>query len=294
MAEYRFDGKVALVTGAGGGLGRQHALELARRGAKVMVNDVGVYGTPTAEKFVSELKAEGFEAEFDTGSVGDEDAATRVVERTVERFGRIDILVNNAGAGKTATVQETSTKDFTYLLNVHLFGTFWVLRAALKHMRAQNYGRVVNTASALGAFGAPGSTAYVVAKAGIIGLTKSAALDNADRDIKANALCPIAYTRMSEEHFSRKPELSQDLLHVRHVSPVVLFLAHRDCPVTGEVVSAGLGRVARVFTATVPGYSSKNLTCEDVFAHAEQIFDPTDFRILKSSLEQYEKVLPQS
>ncbi|MGE0830393.1 MAG: hypothetical protein AB7O04_13720, partial [Hyphomonadaceae bacterium] len=140
--------------------------------------------------------------------------------------------------------------------------------------------------------GSPNSCAYVTAKAGIIGLSKAASLDNGDRDIKVNALCPIAYTPMAKEFFDGKGSTDLDRLHVRRVTPAVLFLVHRDCPVTGEVVSAGLGRVARNFMATVPGYSSETLSCEEVFEHADQIFDTKDFRILKSSLEQYEKVLP--
>ncbi|PAL24238.1 SDR family NAD(P)-dependent oxidoreductase [Sphingopyxis sp. GW247-27LB] len=292
MAQCDFNGKVALVTGAGGGLGRQHALELAQRGAKVMVNDVGAYGTPTARVFVDELLSMGFDAECDTGSVAEEKNAVSLVERTVERFGRIDILINNAGAGEATTVQDTDSEDFEALLRVHLFGTMWTQRTALRQMRRQNYGRIVNTASALGAFGSPAAAAYVTAKSGIIGLSKAAALDNADCDIKVNVLCPIAYTPMAKPFFDAQSRLSEDRLHVRRVTPVVLFLAHENCPVTGEVLSAGLGRVARIFTATVPGYSSETLSCEEVFENVDAIFDATGYRILKSSLEQYDTVLP--
>ena len=291
MAGCSFEGRVALVTGAGGGLGRQYALELAERGAKVMVNDVGIYGAPTAQTFVEELRDRGFDAEFDTGSVGDETAAVGLVEKTVARFGRIDILINNAGAGRNTPVHETTTKDFMDLLSVHLFGSFWTLRTALRFMREQRYGRVVNTSSAVGAFGYPGSAAYAVAKAGLIGLTKVAALENEDRGIKVNAILPIAYTPAAKDYMD-KIGRSPEQVHVKRVAPAVLFLAHEDCPVTGETLSAGLGRVARVFTATVPGFSSADLTCEAVFDNAERIFDVSEFFILKSSQEQYDKLLP--
>jgi NAD(P)-dependent dehydrogenase (short-subunit alcohol dehydrogenase family) len=237
------------------------------------------------------LRAEGLEAEFDVGSVGVEPDAVRLVERTVERFGRIDILINNAGAGKNTPVHETTTEDFAYLLSVHLYGSFWTLRTALRFMREQNYGRVVNTSSAVGAFGYPGSSAYAVAKAGIIGLSKVAALENADRNIKINTILPIAYTPAAKDYMDKMGR-NPDQLHVRRVTPAVLFLAHEDCPVSGEALSAGLGRVARVFTATVRGYSSDQLTCEEVFDHVDQIFDTTEFVILKSSQEQYDTLLP--
>lgn len=291
MDQCSFEGRVALVTGAGGGLGRQYALELAERGAKVMVNDVGIYGQPTAEPFVAELKARGFDAEFDIGSVGEEVSAVGVVERTVKRFGRLDILINNAGAGRNTPVHETTTQDFTDLLAVHLYGSFWTLRTALRFMRDQRYGRVVNTSSAVGAFGYPGSAAYAVAKAGLLGLTKVAALENEDRGIKVNAILPIAYTPAAQAYMDkigRNPEQ----VHPRRVAPAVLFLAHEGCPVTGEILSAGLGRVARVFTATVPGYYSDELDCQAVFENAERIFDTSEFYILKSSQEQYDKLLP--
>jgi NAD(P)-dependent dehydrogenase (short-subunit alcohol dehydrogenase family) len=147
MTECRFDGRVALVTGSGGGLGRQHALELARRGAKVMINDIGRDGEPTAQYLADELIGEGLGAAFDTGSVAVEAEATALVAHTIDTFGRIDILVNNAGAGGPGTALDVTTEAFADTITLHLFGSLWTMRAALPHMRAQNYGRIINTSS---------------------------------------------------------------------------------------------------------------------------------------------------
>lgn len=290
MGDMRFDGKVALVTGAASGIGRNHALELARRGAAVVINDIArdESGAAKAELFAAELAAEGCTVAFNTNSVDDETMVDAMIEQTVSQFGRIDLLVNNAGRGSPTKVQDMTTHGLREALELHVFGSFWGTRAALKHMRAQGYGRILNTSSALGAFGAPAAAGYVIAKAALVGLTRATALDNADFDFRVNALAPVAYTPLAAQYYARvMPHLDVSKLSIENVTPAVLYLLSPGCAVNGETIAVGGGRVARIFTAVGPGYRPGQLRAEDLEGHLEAILSTEGFQILRNSEEQY-------
>ena len=275
MVESRFDGRVAVVTGAGRGLGREYALLLAARGATVVVNDVG--GSLTgdggdagpAAAVVAEIEAAGGTAVASTESVATAEGGAAIVGAALERFGRIDVLIHNAGNVRRAPLAEMSYDDFNAVLDVHLRGAFHVVRPAFPAMLAAGYGRIVLTSSIGGLYGNHDVANYGVAKAGIIGLSNVAALEGASANVKCNVVVPAAVTRMAEGiDTSAYPPMGSDL-----VAPAVGWLAHESCTVTGEILVALAGRVARAVVAESPGVYRPSWTIEDVGESIDEIRD---------------------
>ena len=290
MAELRFDGRVAIVTGAGQGLGRRHALELASRGAKVVVNDLGgsLDGSGSsagpAATVVEEIEKNGGEAVANTDNVATVEGAEAIVRTALDTYGRVDIVINNAGILRDKSIKNMSPEEFDQVIAVHLRGSFLVTRAAWPHLREQAYGRVVMTSSPAGLFGNFGQANYSSAKMGLVGLTKTLAAEGAKYNIKVNAIAPIAWTRMTEDLF---PAEFKDQLSVEQVTPVVAWLAHETNDVSGETYSVGGGRVARVFVAEGPGYTKKDgLSIEDVRDNWQQINEMEPYLVAKNIGEQ--------
>ena len=273
--ELGFDGKVAIVTGAGGGLGRSHALMLASRGALVVVNDLGgaVDGTGSdkgaAERVVDEITAAGGEAVADTNSVSTPEGGAAIVQTAIDAFGRVDIVINNAGILRDKAFHNLTPDLLNPVLDVHLKGAFHVSQPAFVKMREQGYGRIVCTSSAAGIFGNFGQTNYGAAKMGLVGLTRVLAVEGAKFNIKANAIAPLALTRMTENILGGLG----DKLDPSLISPLVTFLAHEDCPATGRIFSVGGGRVAEIFIGETKGYVNPALAAEHLRDNWDQITD---------------------
>jgi NAD(P)-dependent dehydrogenase (short-subunit alcohol dehydrogenase family) len=292
MAEIGFDGKVAIVTGAGGGLGKQHALLLASRGARVVVNDLGgsVSGegsnTGPAEAVANEIREAGGEAVSDGNSVSTPQGGEAIVQTALDAFGRIDIVVNNAGILRDKTFHNMTPELLDPVIDVHLKGAFNVTRPAWIKMREQGYGRVVNTSSNSGIIGNFGQSNYGAAKMGLVGFTRVLAAEGAKHNIKVNAIAPIARTRMTEELMGD----AVAKLDPEYVAPVVAWLAHEDVPVSGEVYTVGGGRVARFFIGMTHGYYNANLTLEDVRDHFGEIRDESGYTVPGSPADEFAEV----
>ena len=246
MADIRFDGKVAIVTGGGGGLGRAHALELARRGARVVVNDLGGAvdgsggGSEAAEKVVAEIKAAGGEAIANGSSVTDDAGVARMVKDAMDAWGRIDILLANAGILRDKTFAKMDAADFQVVVDVHLFGTVKPTKAVWEIMRQQNYGRIIVTTSSTGLYGNFGQTNYGAAKLGLVGFMNSLKLEGQKNNIHVNTICPVAGTRMTENLMP--PEVLAQI-RPEFVTPGVVFLCSEEAP-TGVIMTAGGGAFA--------------------------------------------------
>lgn len=288
MGELRFDGRVAIVTGAGGGLGREHAVLLASRGASVVVNDLGgaVDGTGAssapAERVVEEIRSAGGAAVADGNSVATSEGGEAIVRTALDTFGRVDILVNNAGVLRDRTFSKVDADSWDAVIAVHLRGAMCVTLPAWRHMRERGYGRIVNTSSNTGLFGNFGQSAYAAAKMGVVGLTRALAQEGARDGIIVNAVAPMARTRMTEDLLGRLAERLDPAL----VSPVVAFLAHEECTATGEVISCGGGRVALVFTGVTPGCFDPALSPESVRERWGEVHDQTGYTVPGSVTEE--------
>jgi NAD(P)-dependent dehydrogenase (short-subunit alcohol dehydrogenase family) len=275
MADIRFDGKVAIVTGAGGGLGRQHALELARRGARVVINDLGGAmdgsggSSEAAQKVVEEIKVAGGEAIANGSSVTDDAGVELMVKQTMDAWGRIDILVANAGVLRDKSFSKMTISDFEFVLGVHLMGSVKPAKAVWEIMKAQNYGRIVVTTSSTGLYGNFGQTNYGAAKLALVGFMNSLKLEGQKNNIHVNAISPVAATRMTENLMP--PEILARLAP-EYVTPGVVFLCSEDAP-TGVILTAGAGAfaIARIYETEGVYLGEGGLSVEEVRDHWSQI-----------------------
>ncbi len=290
----RFDGRVAIVTGAGGGLGRCYALELARRGAKVVVNDLGgtldgTAGSPSmARAVVDEITDAGGEAVANHDSVTDRAGAQRMVDEAVSRFGSVDILVNNAGILRDKTFAKIELDDFEKVVDVHLMGSVNVTRAAFPLMKERGYGRVVLTTSSSGLYGNFGQTNYGAAKLGLVGFMNSLKLEGAKYGIKVNCVAPTAATRMTDGLW---PPGVDDALAPEHAVPAVIFLCSEDAP-TGHIIEAGAGYFARVAIVEAGGaVLGPQATAEEVAARYGEIADLSGARTFDAGSEMIMSML---
>ncbi len=298
-----FSEQVVVVTGAGRGLGRLYALDLARRGASVVVNDVG--GTmqghgsdaSVAEQVVKEIESHGGAAVASSDSVATPEGGETIVQTAVETFGRLDAVVSNAGIFDTHPFDELPVEDWRRMLNVHLDGSFFLSQPAYRVMKKQGGGRFVFITSSAGLFGQPNSAHYAAAKAGIVGLANVIAIDGAPHGILANTVFPFGYSRMVTETVGDRDELGDEVPFLRAIEPelvvpMVVFLASRACTFTHQNFSACAGRFARVFVGLGEGWvaSGGPPTAEDIDAHLTEIAATEPFTVPDSIFDEVAQI----
>ena len=295
-----FEGRVAVVTGAGGGLGRAYALLLAQRGAAVVANDLGgsVRGegssSRAADDVVAEIRAGGGTAVADYSSVATPDGGEAIVQRAIDEYDRVDIVISNAGILRDRTLPNMELDDLTSVLDVHLRGAFFVAKPAFHRMREQQYGRILLASSGSGLFGNFGQSNYGAAKMGLVGMMNVVKLEGARYGITVNAIAPIARTRMTEELLEEMAERFDP----DSVAPAAVYLVSEGCELTGEVWSVGGGSVSRVFTGLTSGYFKHpdhggSLTVEDVAEHVADVRAEDGYIVPFSARDEFAKLGPR-
>ncbi len=294
-----FKDKVAIVTGSGNGIGKGYALELAKRGAKVVVNDLGgsVDGSggslSAADAVVKEIETAGGEAMANGANVAKQEDVKAMVEATMEKWGRVDILINNAGILRDKSFGKMEWSDFEAVINVHLLGSALCAHSVFPIMKEQEFGRIVMTSSSSGLFGNFGQTNYAAAKMGVVGLMNTLKLEGAKYNVHTNSIAPTATTRMTEHLF---PAEFAEKLDPKYIIPAVIFLASEKAP-NGEILEAGGGVVANTYVMETMGKyfgTDENFTAEAVANHWAEIADTTDARRLTQggevAIKHFEKI----
>ncbi len=284
MSEIRFDGRVAIVTGAGGGLGKTYALELGRRGASVVVNDLGGSkegtggGSSMADETVKEINEAGGKAVANYDSVATPEGGEAICKTAVDNFGKVDIVINNAGILRDKSFAKLEPADLEAVVDVHLKGAFFVSQPAFRRMKENNYGRFIFTSSGAGIFGNFGQTNYGAAKMGLVGLSNVLAVEGAKNNIKSNVIAPIAKTRLTEGLLGGMAEA----LDPNYVTPLVTYLVSEQCDLTHEIFDVGGGRYARVFVGLAKGWTApKDVipSAEEIAANLDAIRDQTGYTV---------------
>jgi NAD(P)-dependent dehydrogenase (short-subunit alcohol dehydrogenase family) len=292
MSDIRFDGRVAVITGAGGGLGKTYAMELARRGASVVVNDLGGSAdgrggsSSMADATVKEILEAGGKAVANYDSVSTPEGGKAIIQTALDNFGKVDVLVNNAGILRDKSFLKLEPKDLEAVLDVHLKGAFFVTQPAFASMKENGYGRIVMASSGAGIFGNFGQTNYGAAKMGLVGLMNVLAVEGAKNNIKVNTIAPIATTRLTESLFGGDFAKALD---PSFVTPLVVYLSSEKCELTHEIFDVGGGRYARIFVGMGKGWlapKGKKPTADDIFDHIDVIRDTSDFVIPQSIAEE--------
>lgn len=293
-----FDGHVAIVTGAGQRLGRAYALELAKRGAKVVVNDLGGIDSPegpTAEAVVREITEAGGTAVASLDTVATPEGGQAIVDKALDSFGTIDAIIHNAGVWRHMLYEDMTPDMLDPVLDVHLRGAFFVTQPAWSIMQEKKYGRIVLTSSSTGTFGRVNGTNYAAAKAAMLGLGRALSIEGAEHGIKVNCILPVAPfgnrgdvpTALSDK--LRATGLEPEVAGPEQVAPIVVWMASRDCSVTGEAFTAGGGRFGRAFIAVADGWVAPGpgpATPEDIEAHLDEIEDRSSYAIPPTSLDE--------